>query len=552
MAYNPYGAASKIVGYKDKWSQAYKDGGDTSGPEQDALTYYNELRANGRSDVADELSKRDNVSAADYLKTLATPPAPGTSTGSGSNKDGTYNPYKDIEGVWRQKIAYDESKATGADTSAAASAAKSYYKQLEDNGYSDVANYLHGIGATETGEYIKRFVPSYDGSAEGNQAKSNDVYKAIKDGGDEIKTSWDDIYRNNINVNPLGTDYGKAVMGAYGTAADGAYSKSLGGGTEDAGGNADSYAAANANRQKAAVIAQGNADVLNYYNAISGRATDWASGKSNAISGNLAQLQGNVDNDRAARQADDALAVNQYLRELQTQADAANAEADRANKLYLQELINNGNLAVKQQEGSNDLAVADVNGQYDVLGREITGSYGLKESQTDAQAKRDAASISAGATKYKADKDAETARYKADNSGTNKRGNGKFASTIQQIISGAKSQATTTDKYGQTVFDKDACNKIIQALLDDDSYDVSEREALRKAYAEQTGVSLSVGPSGGNGGISDGLWRRLDNQPRDDDKIAYVSQLLDSGVIDEEQADVMLSAYGLAGGLRKN
>ena len=123
-------------------------------------------------------------------------------------------------------------------------------------------------------------------------------------------------------------------MRNYGIAADKAYGKTLGGGTEDAGGNVDSYAAANANRQKAAILSKGNEDILNYYNAISGRANEWAGGKAAALSQNLSQLQGNADNDRASRQADEQTDVERYLGELSAEQAAIQSATEAETQTY--------------------------------------------------------------------------------------------------------------------------------------------------------------------------------------------------------------------------
>lgn len=118
MAYNPYEAANKIVSEK-KWADANAKGEDTSPYEQSAKAYYEELRSNGRQDVADKLSASDDITASAYLKTLA----PGYNSGD-------YNPQNAVKGIYNAKVAYDEAKATGKDTSSAENSAKAYYAEL--------------------------------------------------------------------------------------------------------------------------------------------------------------------------------------------------------------------------------------------------------------------------------------------------------------------------------------------------------------------------------------------------------------------------------------
>lgn len=113
MAYNPYEAASNIVSQKKKWSEANAKGEDTSPYEQSAKAYYEELRSNGRQDVADKLSKSDDITASAYLKTLY----PGYNSAD-------YNPYSAVKGVYDAKVAYDEAKATGKDTQPVENSAK--------------------------------------------------------------------------------------------------------------------------------------------------------------------------------------------------------------------------------------------------------------------------------------------------------------------------------------------------------------------------------------------------------------------------------------------
>ena len=70
MAYNPFNAASGIVDYKRKWANAKAKGEDTTPYEEGAAAYYQELRNNGRGDVADYLQKSDSITAGEYLKQL--------------------------------------------------------------------------------------------------------------------------------------------------------------------------------------------------------------------------------------------------------------------------------------------------------------------------------------------------------------------------------------------------------------------------------------------------------------------------------------------------
>lgn len=531
--YDPHKDMESISKQKYIWSEAAgsgnKDGAKAA--ETTAKAYYDSLRANGYGDIADKLKGLNSIDAGAYVRQFT----PVQSSVSGSvdkytvkTANPAYSPDKAAQGIYKYKVDWADANSRGGDTSQIEADASKLYKELEDNGYGDVANHLSGIGASEAAEYIKRFTPQYEGTAEGNQRKSNDVYAVGKEYGSDIRGSYDKVYNNNINVNPVETGYGKSVMAAYGNAADAAYGKTLGGGVEDAGGNADSYAAANANRQKAAILAKGNADILNYYNAISGRANEWAGGKAASLSQNLSQLQGNVDNDRAARQTDNQNDLQAYLGELSAQTSAAQAAEE------------------------------------------------TRQKEAELQNKLDVANVNADATKYKSDNDLKGTQYTSDNNlkGKTYAANKSYASTVYrtnnskkkaadddeagleftrtttQILNDAKERAKVSgyDANGNTVWtvDPDLYAQNIQALLDDPSYKLSERQALAQAYKESTGKTLTIKSDNDliYSGIPDGIKRRAANQPSDYDLQNYVLGLLDAGTIDDRQAEALLAKHG--------
>lgn len=530
--YDPHKDMEGISKQKYIWSEAAgsgnKDGAKAA--ENTAKAYYDSLRANGYGDIADKLKGLNSIDAGAYVRQF-TPVQGGTS--GAHNKyavkavNPSYSPDKAAQGIYKYKVDWADAKSRGGDTSQIEAGASKLYKELEDNGYGDVANHLSGIGASEAAEYIKRFTPQYEGTAEGNQRKSNDVYAVGKEYGSDIRGSYDKVYNNNINVNPVETGYGKSVMAAYGNAADAAYGKTLGGGVEDAGGNADSYAAANANRQKAAILAKGNADILNYYNAISGRANEWAGGKAASLSQNLAQLQGNVDNDRAARQTDNQNDLQAYLGELSAQTSAAQAQEQTRQK---------------EAELQNKLDVANINADAtkyksdnDLKGTTYTSDNNLK-------GKTYAANKSYASTVYRTD-------HSKKKSGDDEAGL-EFTRTTTQILNDAKERAKVSgyDANGNTVWtvDPDLYAQNIQALLDDPSYKLSERQALAQAYKESTGKTLAIKPDTDliYTGIPDSIKRRAANQPSAYDLQKYVLNLLDAGTVDDRQAEALLAKHG--------
>ena len=210
-----------------------------------------------------------------------------------------YNPYNAVNGIVLSKQKWANAKAKGEDTTPYEQEAEAFYKELRDNGRSDVADYLGKSDAVQASTYLKNtFTPSYTADAASLQQKSNDIYGTTKGYADDIKTSYDNVYKNNINIDPTQTSYGKSILNAYGIGANEAYKSTLGGGASDNNGNVDSFAAANANRQKAAVLSQGYGDALNYYSTIADKAGAWAGDKATALSGFVNQLQGNLQSDR--------------------------------------------------------------------------------------------------------------------------------------------------------------------------------------------------------------------------------------------------------------
>ena len=531
--YDPHKDMEGISKQKYIWSEAAgsgnKDGAKAA--ETTAKAYYDSLRANGYGDVADKLKGLNSIDAGAYVRqfTPVQSGAPGVQNKYAVKAvNPSYSPDKAAQGIYKYKVDWADANLRGGDTRQIEADASKLYKELEDNGYGDVANHLSGIGASEAAEYIKRFTPQYEGTAEGNQRKSNDVYAVGKDYGTDIRGSYDKVYDNNINVNPVETGYGKSVMAAYGNAADAAYGKTLGGGVEDAGGNADSYAAANANRQKAAILAKGNADILNYYNAISGRANEWAGGKAAALSQNLSQLQGNVDNDRAARQTDDQNDLQAYLGELSAQTSAAQAaEETRQKEAELQNKLDVANINADATKYKSD---------NDLKGTTYTSDNNLK-------GKTYAANKSYASTVYRTDH----GKKKADDDDEDGL---DFARTTTQILNDAKERAKVSgyDANGNTVWtvDPDLYAQNIQALLDDPSYKLSERQALAQAYKESTGKTLTVKSDNDllYSSIPDDIKRRAANQPSDYDLQNYVLSLLDAGTIDDRQAEALLAKHG--------
>ncbi|MBQ3176897.1 MAG: hypothetical protein IJB52_03695 [Clostridia bacterium] len=68
MAYNPYNAVKKISELKGSYHTAKEKGQDPTQYAQEAVQYYNELRKNGKGDVADKLAGVDYTGSLEILK----------------------------------------------------------------------------------------------------------------------------------------------------------------------------------------------------------------------------------------------------------------------------------------------------------------------------------------------------------------------------------------------------------------------------------------------------------------------------------------------------
>lgn len=314
MAKNPYEAYQRlqqIAEGKRRWSDAdaANDDAGRKTAHDSVAGAYDWLRGNGYADMAAYMDTVGADDAAAYAESKKPVPA--------------YDPTVDARLVSEYlKPTWDAANAANdkAGMATAAAQGQDAYARMTAGGYGDLATALQGMGSGAAQEYTRLLGGSYAPTAEGVQRKSNDAYATGKGYGRDLIDASDRVYRDLINVNPMQTGYGRDVMRDYGAAADGMYDATLGAGIEAAGGNADSYGAAQANRNKAAVVQQGHSDVRGFYDSLTGAGNRWFEGRANALNGNLAGLQANVNadwnaeagreaNDLAARQAESAAAT---------------------------------------------------------------------------------------------------------------------------------------------------------------------------------------------------------------------------------------------------
>lgn len=128
MSYNPYSAINAIYNYKKEWDDADKSG-DTAKKNkaaENAKAFYDQLRNNGKKDIADQLSAVD-VSGAKYILDQYSTQNSGvdnlaysTTMQSGVNKNNTLAGYidsdrKDVQGKYNDIYNYANQDITKTD-----------------------------------------------------------------------------------------------------------------------------------------------------------------------------------------------------------------------------------------------------------------------------------------------------------------------------------------------------------------------------------------------------------------------------------------------------
>lgn len=212
MAYNPYNAVKKISELKGSYHTAKEKGQDPTRYAQEAVQYYNELRKNGKGDVADKLAGVDYTGSLEILK--------------GYNAPTEYDWYDNLVG---QKIE-EASKPVRSETVDQIMAVYNKNNDLLSGQVSKDAN-----GNYVSGAYADLY---------GQAAKQMDYIRDM----DMTKQPW---YDNLMAQYQLGGQ--SAAKGALATGAAGNS------------GNIDSYAAANANRQQLAFTTAGTQAALDAY-----------------------------------------------------------------------------------------------------------------------------------------------------------------------------------------------------------------------------------------------------------------------------------------------
>ncbi len=183
MAYNPYSDLKKIYNYKTEYNKA-KSANDTVGmqnAQDSAAMFYQNLRDNGYSAYADQMSGYTEDQARDWVNSFGTePPSVQVNAGAiqptptqnftqpvapaaankanGSIYQGiTPDVYNWVQGITDNKTMYDNSKFTLQDGNYQqyADLAVPLYESLRAAGRSDIADYLSGSNTPQALEYLR-------------------------------------------------------------------------------------------------------------------------------------------------------------------------------------------------------------------------------------------------------------------------------------------------------------------------------------------------------------------------------------------------------------
>lgn len=179
MAYNPYSDLKKIYNYKTEYNKS-KSTNDTAGmknAQDSAAIFYQNLRDNGYSAYADQMSGYTEDQARDWVNSFGAeqpsvqvnagameqkftqPVAPAAANkANGSIHQGiTPDVYKWVQGITDNKTMYDNSKFTLQDGNYQqyADLAVPLYESLRSSGRNDIADYLSGSNTPQALEYLR-------------------------------------------------------------------------------------------------------------------------------------------------------------------------------------------------------------------------------------------------------------------------------------------------------------------------------------------------------------------------------------------------------------
>lgn len=249
MAYDPYTAVNEIYKLKGQWETGNNNNDDKmkNNAATSAQTYYQELRDNGYSDIADKLTAADYNQAKGILDNVGT-------MGKTKVRQHFYNRGK-ADGLSQSDI--DALIGFNDVTGSVSFAGK-------DIGRPDII-----VDGTSYVSDTSGLDSVYDDYMENSGAvpssvtdKVNKVFGIQTSDHDDLVGMYKDEIDTLKKTNPFTTAEAKAIMGKYDLSGLQARDNAAAVGAASNGGNIDSYAAANAMRQQASLVNQGQQVVL--------------------------------------------------------------------------------------------------------------------------------------------------------------------------------------------------------------------------------------------------------------------------------------------------
>lgn len=268
--YDPYEAINKIFGYKKDWAN-YNQSGDTEKRNQaakNAQVYYDELRKNNYSSLADELSasglsesekinntygKKGKTAVRPYLKTIG-------------SKYGLTD--ADIDNNLKYDTDTGEITFGGMNLGKPVSVISGASYMPEEKLDSFMKSYAEKTGAVSNMENQSKQA-SYEA-----QGMNRNLIQTISD---DHKTITDLALANTDyakNHNPYESEIGKSIMDGFRMQGDRSAGNVIAESASTNSGNLDSFAAAEGARQRAAFEQLGKQAVLDDFNARMGHVND--------------------------------------------------------------------------------------------------------------------------------------------------------------------------------------------------------------------------------------------------------------------------------------
>lgn len=237
-----------------------------------------------------------------------------------------YDPYKAAEEIVRNKGKWGTAVAKGDSGEEYHRRALYYYKELRDNGYSDIADKLEASSygeALEVLDTLERDAGEYSAEGEMNAAsaerdrviyKQNELYDKLRDEYDVLA----ELERSGER-----SEYAEEIYERFKNAGENAALHAVAGNAAENGGNISSYAAANAHRQMIDYLSAGEEAAYNVDRERRQTALDILSNMSSDL-GDILDVTADTLNDKQSA------AANRYATDKESATVTGGGDADKA------------------------------------------------------------------------------------------------------------------------------------------------------------------------------------------------------------------------------